>query len=489
MLYMADFTIYQGTTHSYITIRPSDPFGPFVRSFTQGVLAEHEFVPRIRRVITTRKYSDYDVKTSRLYIPVEYTSYLVDHITSAGLTVDIVPIVPIEGRDIKLKINRKWKDKDYQTPAIEYLARDTAPRRGLQFQPGKGKTYCAIRAIVELGKTAIVIVPGLVEQWEHSFKEITNVGSKLNVIRGFKSILALTQCNFKPDILLCSIDTVRAYIKFEDNYQTLPYNFSQFLDHYGVGTKVMDEVHLNFHALTMIDLNANVKNNIYLTATFTSANRDTRKIFNVVFPDTMRYGAMDYERYVNVTIYRYYGEVLERKVIKAKGYSHARYEGEILKKESKFLRYMDEVIRPLIDSHYINLRNPGEKCLLFFSTLEMVHHVKKYLDRVYPKLIINEYIGGVDDDALDKVDIILTTPKSAGCGTDIKMLRTAINTISELSPTSVEQKRGRLRKLPNGVTPEYVDIFDGNIVRHCEHIKSRSLIHKNRCLSYKEYTI
>ena len=81
---MADFTIYQGTTHSYITIRPSDPFGPFVRSFTQGVLAEHEFVPRIRRVITTRKYSDYDVKTSRLYIPVEYTSYLVDHITSAG---------------------------------------------------------------------------------------------------------------------------------------------------------------------------------------------------------------------------------------------------------------------------------------------------------------------------------------------------------------------------------------------------------------------
>lgn len=487
---MADFTIFRGSTRAWLKIKPSDPFGPYVRTFTKHLLTEREFNKRFRCYIETRRYSHYDPYESRLYIPVGFVERLVDHIEQAGMSADVFPENPEEGRDITLTMNPKWQDRPWQTGAIEYLINGGEPRRGLQFQPGKGKTYCAIKAIVGIGKAAIVIVPGLVEQWEASFKEQTDIGNDLYIIRGFQSVNALVQCDWKPKVMLCSIDTIRMFVNQQGNFASLGMSFEQFLQRYEIGVKVMDEVHLNFHALTQIDLRTNVQHNIYLTATFTSGNPDTRRIFDVVYPSIMRYGAEDYKRYVNVTFYRYYGEVLEKKVVRSKGYSHARYEYEIFKKPNRFKNYMEKVIVPVVNSHYINLKNPGEKCLLFFSTIEMVNLVADYLQKEYPQLVISKYIGGSSEEALGEgVDIIITTPKSAGVGTDIACLRTAINTISEKAPTAVEQKRGRLRELKNGATPEYVDLFDGNLECHIRHWKERSWIHRSRAKAYSEYEI
>lgn len=481
--------VWQGTTYVCIDIAVNSPYAHIVGDFTKCYLAEWDYNKRFKYKFISRKYSYYDKKQSRLYLPIEYCKIFTWYANEVDIPVVINKLVPNISRKISLNIHPQWKDKPWQTDAIEYLVNGCEYRRGLQFQTGKGKTYCAIKAMVKIGLATLIIVPNLVDQWEKSLKSITDVGNDLYILQGFKSIQALTECDWMPKVILGSINTIRSYIKNEHPYNTLKYNFNQFVEHYGIGTKIMDEVHLNFHALTLLDLHTNIKNNIYLTATFTNGNATTRKLFDIIYPERMRYGASNYKKYINVVFYNYCISVSEKKCITSNGYSHARYETQLLKKVSKFNDFMSRILVPIINMHFLNIRLPKQKCLIFFSTIEMIKHVSEYLKKEYPDLKIVEYITNSPESNLDDGnDIILTTPQSAGCGTDIKNLRTAINTISELSPTAIEQKRGRLRELSDS-DPIYIDMYNSSLIAHSRHHYQRAIAHRSKAKSYYESTI
>lgn len=359
-----------------------------------------------------------------------------------------------------------------------------------------GKTFCAIKSMSKLGKKSLILVKGLLEQWHDDLLNITQLEKDdIYVIQGIKSIQRLftnEELLTKPKVYLASLATIRKYILSRNKP---PYNqyppFDKLIKVLGIGTKITDEVHLNFQTNVIVDLHVNVRNNIYLSATYDRSDSIGSKIFNLVFPPEMRHGEGIFKRYVNITGYNYnIGFVPPGAVRTPQGYSHSLYERYMLKHKTMFSSYMDRVLCPAIASHYLNVKNNNEKMLILVSTKKMATAIRDYLSKRYvsKNFKIATYLFDDGDDVLVDSDIIVSTPGSAGTGTDIKNLRTTILTISFKSDVLTKQTLGRLREL-DGVTPEFVYLYTNQIESHMYHAKQRSYIYNQRAKNFTELTL
>lgn len=352
-----------------------------------------------------------------------------------------------------------------------------------------GKTYCATKAAVNIGGAFMVVVSGLCEQWVDSIAEQTTAKEDIWVIKGFKSLATLFNSDIKPPIFVCSLETLRAYIQGKDNYEDLP-TYQEFLERYGITTKIVDEAHLNLHATAMIDMAGNVPHNIYLTATFGTPNQALKQIFKTFFPNQMLYGTDEYRRYVDVFFYGFNGCVPEPVCMKGRGYSHSCYEQHMLKHVKIKLHWYEHVIIPIINQHYINTPHRGKmKMLIFCRTVDMVLDVVDRCKVEWSDLDVRAYTSDDPDINLVEADIIVSTHKSAGTGSDIANLYCVLNTHSFKADTTAKQLIGRLRVLKCGTTPVYIDLMDLNLKSHIRHWAERSIILKGCGLHYKEYRI
>lgn len=348
-----------------------------------------------------------------------------------------------------------------------------------------GKTATSIASMVKYNTCTMIIVSGLVEQWVNEIDKFTENREDTYVIQGVNSIKRLLKSDYKPSIFVCSIDTLRPYILNKPNYKKF-ISFDKFLKRYGVGLKIMDEVHLKFAATVLVDLNSNVEQNVYLTATFDVTNKGTRKIFKRIYPDELQY-SVGSENYTAVYGYRYISGVPEHACMTPRGYSHAKFEKHLVKRITKITRFVNQYLIAIIDNHFIKRRDKGEKCLIYFSTLAMIDVVKGLLEAHYPNEKIVTYTTEDPEEHLDDGnDIILTTHKSAGTGTDISKLRIVINTVSIQSQVLTRQILGRLRRLPSGNTPEFICMYDAAINAHCRHYTERRHIYNTAGLTLTE---
>lgn len=475
--------IEKGSTRAQVHIDVNSPYGSYIKAVTRGILTDYVFDHQMRRNVVDKKYSKFDPLRNILYVPIEALPRIEDAFANAGAFVHVAEEKLVKPRRINVKMKPEWQDKPNQVDGINYLSNLDIPRKGLALQPGIGKTYSSIKAAVNVGYATMIVVSRLQDQWIRSLIAQTTVGDNYYLIEGQKSLVKLMESDLKPDFIIISLETLRCYVQEKDNYKDLP-KYEKFIEYFGIGTKIMDEVHLNFHACTQIDLKSNIVNNIYLTATFCSSSKSTERVFNLVYPKSMRFGEDRYEKYALAFTYRYSLGINERKVVRKRGYDHCRYEKELMTRQFAFDDFMQRVMLPIIRQHYVNIKNDKEKILIYFVQIEMIDKVLEYLSKALPEFKTNKFIAGVPDSVLTESDIILTTPKKAGVGTDIASLRTVINTISCKAKTVVEQIFGRLRRLPNGVVPEYVDLCNDIVTSHRRHLDERAFILHDIAVKY-----
>ena len=386
-----------------------------------------------------------------------------------------------------IHINEGCKPRDtIQKESVKFLINNPdMPRKGLQLQAGRGKTFCAIYSAVKLGEVTIIIVSGLVQQWVDSINKFTNGADKTWVIQGNSSVEQLYTSGTQPELFVCSLETVREWVKYGDTYEGLP-TWQQFLTDYGIGMKVMDEVHLNFHAITMIDLESVVPHNVYLTATFDSGNSQIKRIFDRIYPPDMKSNPGEFCIYVNTTFIGFRGVVPERRAKNCMGYNHVKYEKYMLQNRTALLTWYEFILRKAIERKYIPFTDPKAKLLIFCSTKEFVKEICRLVTEDFPDKKVHSYLHEDPDTVLEECNIIVSTHKSCGVGTDIKDLFTVINTVSYQSPTQVLQAFGRLRELPCGTKPEYVDMADLNNRSHIRHQYERTRLIRPVSSSYQE---
>jgi len=442
---------------------------------------------RLRKWKVVDRFYIYDDETYSFRLPRHALDTLKEELNNQGAKYTVIYEDPIASDSIKFKIHKKFEARDYQETVIEHLL-SHAPMACTDMATGSGKTLLSLFTIGKLQLRTLIICDGLTEQWKKVFISSTSLKEDdIFVIKGAPSLRKLYKKKLNPKIFISSIDTLRNYIKYDGLvYGDLP-TYTEFLEEFGIGIKFIDEFHLNFKAIKMIDLVSNCKYNFYLSATPKRSLKDANRIFRIMFPEDIIFGKkITAERYTNVTMYSYSLIVnSDKKFTTVHGYAHTKYELMILNNNNFKLYYFDNVLKSLIDQYYINKFTNG-KLLVLMSTVVMCDTFRDYLKTMYTDKDIRTYVSNDPEENLDEADVIVSTPGSCGVGRDIANLVCCINTISVNSAPLVEQILGRLRKLKDGRTPEFVDIHNRWVMRHVEHSRNRARIYRTRALKYEE---
>lgn len=448
-----------------------------------------------RQMVASTIYRYYNKKTHELYLPRFDLDNFTAFLTSRGVRYVVNEIPRSIGKRVSIKIHDWFKPKsEIQEKSILYLTTSMTPVRGLNIQPGAGKTAAFIKSTADLGVRTLIRVGGMVEQWVNEIKKYTTcTDDDIYVIQGAASIKKLYEGIDKtifPKYIVASLRTIQAYAEDVDPNSQLP-PFDEFFDRCKIGVSGVDEAHLNFHANFIIDMRTNAGIIIPLTATFKVADEKAKEIFDLHYPLDMRFGGQYYSKYVDIISVRYTqaSQVgLPMKLFKGpNGYSHIKFETWLLSKgrQSHLEPYVDSVILPLMHSYYISRKEENERALVLCSTTEMCKYYIERFKEAFPELKVELYVAKSPDSILSEADIIVSTTGSAGTGRDIKRLRFCLNTISIRSEPTNEQILGRLRELTySEIPPVFAYPYWACVPSHRDHAQYREQLYRPRGKSF-----
>jgi superfamily II DNA or RNA helicase len=481
-----------GTTGVRVLTRsPHDVETLELATYLDKTFRRWDFNQRLKMKEPGHRYYLYNARTGRFIIPTGIWPEVKAHMDREGYEIETVDIPPIRPKKAHLKMRPEYKDRPHQVPIIENLVNDGPHLRVLPLQTGQGKTYISIKAMVLLQRRTLIVSSGHVEQWKEKLQAYTTIDDRLYIIKGAPSIHALRGAeSTKYDVFLCSLETLRNYIVHGDPYKgCMPY--AEFLEHFGIGLKIVDEVHESFVSILRVDLMSNIDLNIYLSATPTRAHHLEQRVFKSIFTPDTHVDIPNYIRYAKVYGYSYNLYISTKEYLRMRGYMHSKYETALLKRRSKLAYFIKDVLLTVIHSHYLNIKSQGEKCLIFFSTIEMCETVKNEMQLLLPNVDVRTYTGNDKDEVFmdDKAEIIISTPKKCGTGTDVPLLRTVVDTVSRQNRTSIIQMLGRLREMEEGHDPEYIYVYNSASKAQTRHAWTKKSVLAPRALRYMHFRI
>ena len=361
-------------------------------------------------------------------------------------------------------------------------------------------TFCAEVAICEMGLTTMVVLNSLIDQWYKSLRQHTNIAShEIYVVQGFEPLRKLWEAiknGYRPKIVIFSTRTLVSYaVNPKGQYELLP-SYAKFQEILGIGMKIMDEVHLGFHANTKVDLVSNIAHNIYLSATYQRNHYQGKRIFDMVFPRELRFGEEFQKKFTTVHMLRYRLGIPPDdcgRMRSPKGYNHALYENYLRRRPQYFNDFMESVVVPVVEMFYLPVRKPGQLFLLLCQTRKFALKMEEYLKKWFAGrgTVAVYFSGEKGKNGADKnllADIIISTHKSCGTGRDIKNLKTCLNTVSFASAPLSSQVLGRLREIP-GEDTIFVDVWNMDVGSHSSHRDSRMEVYRNKALKLFESTL
>lgn len=480
------------------------PTGVSLADFIRKTLYEREWNPRINSLSVVGKFINYDRDEGYAYFPRYSLEKLVEYLVPFGYKIKKIYVDPIEPITMEANILPEVQLRENQIPVVEFLTNvDTSKSAGaflpLALQTGSGKTISAIYSAVKLGYPALVLLQGLLDQWIQSILKFTDVDEKdICVLKGVDSLILLWHRiaeGYRPKFIIASTRTMTNYILEPQNKYTKIPSYTSLCETLGIGTKIIDECHLNFNTNSLIDMKSNIKVNIYLSATYQRSSRDGRRIFNMYFPDKLKFGNQFIKKYATVEMVYYHLCIPPTDLGRFKsdrGYNHAVYEKYLRKHKQLMKLYVNEVIYPLLNSFFCEKAKLNQHCLILVKTRDFAEELYSRLAKKIVNTSMSIFFSGDPgiyglEENLHK-DIIISTISSCGTGRDIKGLKTCICTVSMSSQPQSLQCLGRLREIP-GEDVYYVDLCNEEIHSHRSHAQLRIQYFKNRVKELTEFKI
>lgn len=364
-------------------------------------------------------------------------------------------------------------------------------------------SYCTMRGMAIHGlRTAIIVKPMYLDKWvEDMHRTFVLEPKDIMVIRGASQLMALLLMGeadeIKSKILLISNKTIQNWLKLYENFrqETLDQGYActpdRMFEVLGVGNRVIDEVHQDFHLNFKIDLYTNVQKSISLSATLLSDDDFMNKMYEIAYPAHTRYRGPAYDKYIlaRSIIYRLRQPTEVRyKDPVSKNYSHHVFEQWILKNDQRSANYFD-LINFVIKGSYLPKYKKGDRCIIFCASIAMCTVVTAYLKKQYPTMDVRRYVEEDPYEDLMEADIRVTTLQSAGTAVDIPQLTTVVLTTAVSSSQSNVQGFGRLRKLSDGTTPEFNYFVCEDVPKHVDYHEKKRAILQDRAVSYKSISV
>jgi len=214
-------------------------------------------------------------------------------------------------------------------------------------------------------------------------------------------------------------------------------------------------------------------------------------MFDIMFPEEVRYKDNERDIYLAVEALLYKMPLAESRIKfinhSLKTYSHVLFEQAILKNPTLRNGYIN-MICDIVLQRFVTLAEPGQKIIIYHSTVVFCTVLAKELQRRHPTLKVNRYVSEDDYSEMLEADIIVSTLKSLGTAMDVPGLRVVLMTDALNSRQANLQCAGRLRRLkqwPN-VTPEFLYLVNVDIQRHRDYHVKKQDIFRGRALTHRE---
>jgi superfamily II DNA or RNA helicase len=488
---MGTINIYTTTLGFRVGVEPDGTLSntnTYISEYARA-LQQWDFDSKSRRYEKVEDFYHYDETTKTAYFPRYDLERFISFICYYGHKENIIPVAPVKGDPAKFYMlpHITYKD-ELQKEAVEFITDEkNGPVRALAIQTGRGKTTATVMAMSHLGVRTMVTMTTRLEQWVPAIKQYAAVDDgEIYTIKGEPSLTKIIRMAERkdklPKIILASAQTLKNYMKYKEGYRHLP-NPSTFCELLGIGIIADDEYHEHFHTNFMMGLLFNAAVYIPVSATLVVNHKFIRGIFDKVVPQKVRFGG-EYAKYVKVLecSMEFGGHLVKPHHYKQRGaYSQSKFEEFLLSEKGAPLMemYWRKAILPLVTEQYIELAEEGEKLLIIANTRAMCEELQVRLKRITNRSI-GIFVSGVSTTVLDKSDIILSTPGSAGTGRDVAMLRSCIVLENTASEARIIQFLGRLRMMKSGNIPVFVTCYFSCIPQHQRYATIRSMLYAER---------
>ena len=397
----------------------------------------------------------------------------------------------------KLQMLPHWIPRDYQEPILEYLGSPEPNNRKLvEIQPGKGKTFLATRRAVDTGQRVVVIIkPAYMEKWIADFQKHCGIDKKdIISIQGSGPLMNLIatakQGKLDADVIIISNKTLQNWYTLYERkgrysldvgYDCLPEEFLPLLQ---AGVRIIDEVHQDFHLNFKSDLYCHCPLTISLSATLISDDPFIARMYEVGYPRNHRYAGLEYDKYINSTAVFYTvtrPDLLRTTEWGSPNYSHHVFEQSVIKIDGLLQGYF-EMIDTLVRDYYYKDYKPGNRCLVYCTSIQLCTLVAEFLKKRHPDKDVRRYVEDDPYENLMEAEISVSTLLSAGTGHDIDLLSTVILTTAVSSSASNIQGFGRLRNLA-GIEKRFVYLVCLDVPKHLEYHGRKNELLLSRALT------
>ena len=389
-----------------------------------------------------------------------------------------------------LTIRDGFQLRDYQDVIIDFLISRiyknyllTEIIKCLPIQMGKGKTLLSLYAMYLKGhRCGIIATARDIETWTKEIKGkndkpglFVDVEKDFIIIQGkvalTKIIAEAKNGTFNKSITLISIRTMGDYLKeFEEtNNSTYGCNPNELYQLLQINTIYVDEAHENMHFHFRHAINCYFNEIVYLSATITSNDYHTNRLYKIIYPVLTRYTGLEISKYTHVVAIGYnFNDPLKVKCEGSRGYSHDLFEQFIMKDKNLLYNYLN-MIFSITKRVFLDKYMEGQKLIIFMSKVEMCSLMAEFIRQNITEVTCADYTGDHAAEVLHSYDIIVTTPGSAGTGKDIDGLAVVINSVPVAKFERNSQMLGRLREIHNkfpGVEPYYYYLIASNLNKH-----------------------
>lgn len=433
---------------------------------------------------------DYNEEKRELYLPRGLDLNYIEHQFQMPVDIDYKSD-PYAKASYRLKVEPR---SDIQRKSISFLLGEgdfaytkKHSQLTLNLDTGDGKTYCVIAALTFMKTKSLIITHtnGIKKQWHKSFLKMTDIDDKfifnIDGSSTIKKILKLDKLPYK--VYLINHQTIHSFAN-KHGWEKITELFRKL----EIGVKVFDEAHLNFENLMKTDLHTNTKKTFYLTANFERSEYRENKVFHLCFKNIAKYGIETKKEkrkhiiYVPVMFNSKPGLDDRAYMRGRKGFDRNRYSDYLI---SKPIFY--DVLLWLLEY----FQKADGKILIMMSKINATEAVRDYLTEIFKDKTVGLYNSTVSDDEKEKAlesDIISSTPKSMGTGTDVPGLRIAINVEPYSSTVIANQAAGRLREYSPDAYTFYIELVDQGFPDIVKMYKRRLPVFKKKCKEILELT-
>lgn len=351
-------------------------------------------------------------------------------------------------------------------------------------------TFVAARALCAKGKRILVVIrPKYIEKWEEDLHQLCGIAQdRIKTITGSKELRALLTYepeNLPYDAVIISNRTLQRWLSkyidrgeklLDDGYAITP---DKFCERIGSNGYLVDERHQDFHLQFLMDMFTHAPETIGLTATLISDDPFIAKMQMVLHPFHTRAKKAVYHVYTRVSSFHYWFKQPSRIRLTQYGstnYSHTAFEDSVMRDKEVCLNYF-AMIRVAVERYWNNrYKKEGDRCLVFFATVEMCEKFVKYIKAFYPNHVVNKFTEGDPYENLITSDLAVSTVISAGTAHDIAQLTAVIMSLVLRSSSSNWQVLGRLRDLKDGRNPYFVYLVGEDFGKHIDvHLQKQEL--------------